>query len=62
MEGAATGGGEQGYANHLPMALGSLLCWPAADTMLSWTPEMLAKTAPCASPGFSLQYRETAQS
>lgn len=37
-------GGEQVSANHLPTALGSLLCWPAADTMLLWTPEMTAKT------------------
>lgn len=41
--GSFTGGGEQVSADHLPLALGSLLCWPAADTMLSWTPEMLAK-------------------
>lgn len=34
----------------------------AADTMLSWTPEMLSDTAPCARLGFLLQDRETAQS
>lgn len=58
---------EQGSASHLPvtcsMALGSLLCWPAAARLLSGDTWDAGKdTAPCTRLGFSLQAMETAWS
>lgn len=58
---------KQGSASHLPMtcsmALGSLLCWPAAARMLlvaTW--DAGKDTAPCTRLGFSLRATEIAWS
>lgn len=54
---------QQGSASHLPMpcsmALGSLLCWPAAARMLMVdTRDAGEDTAPCTRLGFSLSHRD----